>query len=93
MKYIEELVAGDIFAFKDNIFILTSDFKKNGNRMAVNLNNGLISWLNSDDTVNVQPIFTIDTENNIIPITNANLLSKTENIPQIPHVAHISRTS
>ena len=93
MKYIEELVVGDAFTFKDNLFILTSDFKKNGHRMVVNLNNGLISWLNSDDTVDIQPIFTLDTENNIIPITNANLISKTKNISQIPIMAHSTRTS
>lgn len=68
MKYIEELSVGDAFVFQDQIYILTSDFKKNGDKSCVNLKNGLSRWLSSQETVEISPIYTLDQDNTIIPV-------------------------
>ena len=93
MKYIEELNIGDVFTAKDNLFILTSDFKKNGSRMGISLSNGLPTWFEPQNTVKLNTIFTTDTDNNIIPITNVNNSSKTASIHQVPSVAHSTRST
>lgn len=93
MKYIEELSIGDIFTTKNILYILTSDFKKDGSRMGISLSNGFSFWFNGQDPVDIQPIFTMDKENNIIPITNANHNPQNTNIYKIPSVAHTVRTS
>lgn len=67
MKYIEELSAGDSFR-TDNIFIITSDFKKNGDRRCVDLSSGSSRWIPSNTIVDVCPIYTLDTDNNITSI-------------------------
>ncbi len=92
MKYIEELNVSDCFIYKDNIFILTSDFKKNGSRLAISLNNGFASWFNFEEIVELTSIFTTDKDNNIIPIKNANNNQNT-NFSQIPAVAHLAGTA
>lgn len=68
MKYIEELSVGDSFQVDNNIFIITSDFKKNGDRNCVNLANGFSRWMESNTVVDICPIYTLDTDNNITPI-------------------------
>ena len=69
MKYIEELNIADCFIYKENIFILTSDFKKNGAKLAISLNNGFPCWFELQEVVELTSIFTTDKENNIIPIS------------------------
>lgn len=88
MKYIEELAVGDVFVFQSKLFILTSDFKKNGSRLATCLSDGFPSWFKSDEIVHINQIFTLDTDNNIIPIQNVNHSSQNQNIPQVASVAH-----
>ena len=66
MKYLEELNIGDCFTISNSYFILTSDFKKNGDKLAVCLSNGLSKWINSSPVVDLVDIFTLDKENNII---------------------------
>lgn len=68
MKYIEELEAGDAFAVNDQYFVLTMDFKKNGDKLAVCLSNGQSQWVKSNDMVNAIDLFTIDKNNLIIAI-------------------------
>lgn len=68
MKYIEELECGDTFSYKDIMYLLTSDFKSNGQRLAYSLLTGFPLWLNSDTIVDHQPIYTLDNNNNTIPI-------------------------
>lgn len=68
MKYIEELSIGDSFTLDNKIYILTSDFKSNGQKCCVGLNDGFIRWLSSQETVDVTPIYILDKDNNIIPI-------------------------
>lgn len=68
MKYIEELNCGDTFSFKDHIYLLTSDFKSNGQKLCYSLINGFPVWLNSDAIVNSEPVYILDQNNNTIPI-------------------------
>jgi hypothetical protein len=68
MKYLEEINTGDCFIFENKYFALTSDFKKNGDKLAVSLNNGSCKWIKSDTIINPIDIFTFDENNNIIAI-------------------------
>lgn len=68
MKYIEELEAGDAFIVNDQYFVLTMDFKKSGDKLAVCLSNGQAQWVKPNDMVNAIDLFTIDKNNLIIAI-------------------------
>jgi hypothetical protein len=68
MKYIEEIENGDCFEYKGSKFLLTSDFRKNGNRLGYNLTNGLPKWFDAQDIINVCQIYTLDCNNNLEPV-------------------------
>ena len=68
MKYIEELQAGETFVLDKENFIITSDFKANGNRLAYSLKNGYPKWISSDAAVKIEPIYILDEEQNISPV-------------------------
>jgi hypothetical protein len=68
MKYIEELNPGDCFTFDSSLFILTSDFKKNGQKLSYSLCSGQPRWMNSQDIVESTSIYTLDENNNISPV-------------------------
>jgi len=68
MKYIEELISGDCFTFKNSYYIISSDFKANGSKLCFNLNSGNPIWMNSDTIVDQIQIYTMDEKNTIIPI-------------------------
>lgn len=68
MKYIEELYASDCFVSENLMFILTTDFKKNGQRLGYSLATGSPKWFDAQAIVDISPIYTLDKENNIIPI-------------------------
>ena len=68
MKYIEELIVGDSFSYQSHMFLLTSDFKSNGDRLCYSLSNGLPHWFSDQTIVENAPIYTLDKDNNIIPI-------------------------
>lgn len=68
MKYLEEISSGDCFLFENKLFILTIDFKNNGDRLAYRLDNGSPFWLKSNIVVDINPIYYLDKDNNIIPI-------------------------
>ncbi|MFM7796016.1 MAG: hypothetical protein ACKO7N_04560 [Candidatus Nitrosotenuis sp.] len=70
MKYVEEINAGDTFVYNNQLFVLSSDFKSNGQRMAINFDNGFPTWLNSETMVETLPLFKLDKDSNIIPIKN-----------------------
>ena len=72
MKYIEELNLGDTFSYKDNIFVLTSDFKSNGYKLCYSLGTGNAHWLASQTIVEHSPTYILDKDNNIIPIKTTN---------------------
>jgi hypothetical protein len=68
MKYVEELVAGDCFSYQNQVFLLTSDFKSNGDRLCYSLLTGFPNWLSSQAIVESCPIYILDQDNNTIPI-------------------------
>lgn len=68
MKYLEEINTGDCFIYENKYFVLTSDFKKNGDKLAVSLKDGSCKWVKSDTIINHIDIFTFDDNNNIIAI-------------------------
>jgi len=68
MKYLEELNCGECFEFNNSYFILTHDFKKNGDKLCIKLNTGSNHWMRSDSIVKIADIFTMDKDNNIIAI-------------------------
>lgn len=72
MKYLEELGVGDCFGLSGNYYIVTSDFKKDGKKLCVNLKTGLLNWIKPDETVNNIDIFTFDKDSNIIAIRERN---------------------
>lgn len=68
MKYLEELVPGEAFTYKKQNYILTTDYKKNLDRLCINLSNGLGAWLASSTIVDKEPVYFIDNNNEIIPL-------------------------
>ena len=68
MKYIEELQTGDAFESNNETFFLTSDFKKNGNRLAFQLTKGFPKWFEADCMVDPIQLYKLDSTNTIIPI-------------------------
>lgn len=68
MKYAEELSAGDCFLYNNSKYLLTSDFRKNGSRLAYSVTNGFSLWIESNAMVDLLPIYYLDKDNNIIPI-------------------------
>lgn len=68
MKYIEEIQPGDCFEYKDNKYLMTYDFKNNGNRLCYSLEDGSGQWLESNTMVEIFPIYGLDSNNNIYPI-------------------------
>lgn len=68
MKYLEELDCGECFEYNSAHFILTHDFKKNGDKLCIRLDTGFNQWLKSDSMVKITDIFTMDKDNNIIAI-------------------------
>jgi len=66
MKYLEEISSGDCFGLSGKYFILTTDFKKNGDRLAVCLSDGSSKWIKSNDMIDSIDVFTLDKDNNII---------------------------
>jgi hypothetical protein len=68
MKYIEELSNGDCFDYDGAKFLLTADFRKNGDKLAYSASNGTAKWFSGQTIVEICPIYTLDNNNNIIPI-------------------------
>ena len=72
MKYIEEIDTGSSFAYQNSIFVLTSDFKQNGQRKAIDLSNGLSRWFDGDIMCEVTDLFILDKNNNLIKVKISN---------------------
>jgi hypothetical protein len=77
-KYIEELKAGDAFTVmmteEDSVennqpkYVLSCDFKSNGQRMCISLIDGTSRWLDPNCVVLVHELYTMDKENCIIAV-------------------------
>lgn len=70
MKYLEELQSGDTFTISDKIYLLTSDFKGNGNRLCYSMEDGFPSWISQSTIVESINLFKLDKDNNILSIKN-----------------------
>ena len=68
MKYLEEIATGDSFLYEEQLYIVTSDYKKNGDRLCVNLKTGFGKWLTSNNFVEICPVYVLDEDNNIVAI-------------------------
>lgn len=68
MKYLEEVKTGDSFSYEEQVYIATSDYKKNGDKLCVNLKTGFGKWLTPNSIVEISPIYLLDSDNNIIAI-------------------------
>jgi len=68
MKYIEELESGDSFILDNKCYLLTCDFKAGGERLCFCLSDGLPKWLEASTIISLNPIYYLDTANNIVPI-------------------------
>lgn len=68
MKFLEELAGGDCFEYNSNYYILSKDFKANGDMMCIGMFNGFTKWLASNSIVNHIELLTTDEEKNIIAI-------------------------
>lgn len=67
-KFIEELVAGDTFDLDGQKFIITSDFKKNGDRLCIDLSSGNSRWFKPDLHIAHISLYAMDNNNNFHPI-------------------------
>lgn len=68
MKYLEELEPGDSFIFEESTYIKLVDYKKNGDRCCANLKNGSTRWIESNTIVDASPLYSLDSDNNIVAI-------------------------
>ena len=66
MKYVEELDCGDFFNVDRHKYVMTTDVKANGQRMAVSIQNGSIRWFAPETVATIQDIYYRDAENNIL---------------------------
>lgn len=68
MKYIEEIIPGDCFYLDDEPYLVTYDFRKNGDKLCYSLISGHSSWLSSNTIVEPFSIYGLDNNNNVYPI-------------------------
>lgn len=68
VKYLEEMDAGDTIEFENNYYVVTADYKKSGSRSCVNLKTGLSKWIEPNAIVDINPIYLLDSDNNIVAI-------------------------
>lgn len=68
MKYLEELQIGDCFSVDGSYFIITTDFKKDGKKLCINLKTGYGKWLDPSEIISNIDIFTLDKDSNVIAI-------------------------
>jgi len=83
-KFIEELNYGDAFICNDLCYILTTDYKKNNDRLCLSLIDGGLRWFKPNEIVEGTNLYTMDRDNNIIAIKESkkeNVANQTQNIP------------
>lgn len=68
MKYIEELSSGQSFLYNNQYYFITSDYKKDGSRLAYTFENGYPQWFKADVITDSVEVYTLDKNNNIIPL-------------------------
>lgn len=68
MKYLEELSGGDCFEHSNIYYVLSKDFKGNGDIMCLSLSDGFSRWLSPSLIVNPVELLTTDNDKNIIAL-------------------------
>lgn len=84
MKYIEELSPGEIFSWKNQRYVLSSDFRplKDGytKHMSVSINNGSCKWFSSNESVEIVDLYRRDKDGNILLVKEYDDDKKNQNI-------------
>lgn len=73
----------DCFEYQGNLYLLTADFKKSGERNCINLKTGCTSWFKGNTIVSESSLYSIDKDNNFYPLkseTNVETIIKNKNI-------------
>lgn len=70
MKYLEELSAGECFRLDESLFLVTCDFKSNGDRLCYSLDKGLPKWIKPNSIIHVDPIYTLNSDNAVVAVKN-----------------------
>jgi hypothetical protein len=81
--YLEELDSGDCFTYNDLVYVVSKDFKSNGNRSCLSLVDGSSRWLEPNTMIDKTQIFTMDKDSNIIAIKEskkADVSNQSQNI-------------
>jgi len=68
LKYLEELQNGEAFYADESHWLVTADFKNSGKRLCYSLRDGYAKWFDGNTIINLSPIYSLDKDNNIIPI-------------------------
>jgi hypothetical protein len=69
-KYLEELSSGDVFAADEIYYLVTTDFKNNGNRLCYDLEKGQPRWFAPNTQINHTYAYIMDNDNNFMPLKN-----------------------
>ena len=68
MKRIEALQSGDTFELDGSFYVLSKDYKKNGDRNCISLETGNSIWIKQEQFVTHNPIYYLDQDNNIVAL-------------------------
>jgi hypothetical protein len=77
--YVEEIPCGRTFVFSDELFLITSDSKKDGSRLCISMQNGNSRWLKPNLVVKTISLYFINNDNNFLPVYE-NLIKENQNI-------------
>lgn len=69
MKYIEEIVPGDLFEINGQKYVLSADYRKTKNsikKMAISIDSGMSNWFDSNTIVNIVDLYFRDKEGHIL---------------------------
>lgn len=76
MKYLEELMPGDIFSHNNEIYLLSMDHRKDKDKkkhsMCISLSTGMTRWLADNSVADIVDLYRIDSNNNFAPIKSNN---------------------
>lgn len=72
MKYLEELLPGNVFSYKNELYLLSIDHRKDQDKrkygMSISLVNGTIRWIPDNAMVEEIQLYQLDNNNNFAPI-------------------------
>jgi hypothetical protein len=67
-KFLEEIDNGDLFILNNKKFLLSSDFRKNGDKLCIEIGTGNSKWLKPNSHIELLDLYSIDKNNNFMPI-------------------------